>query len=320
MMPNYEKQKKIAIIIGVSIGALVVIVLAIYFVQIFASGNKRNTDNNSMSYSQPESLVLQTDKPTEKQTELSIEEFTENDYQKSCIDLDYKTLARDPNNYKGKNITISGQVDYVDEESANEPFEIALNVTKDSISYKDIVYIMGKYNPEIGHITEGDIIRIWGKGNGLYKRPGDSNEYPCIKIEYYSFIEPVPNPLDIKSTKSVDINDEKEFKETCTEIDAINLVRFPNRVKDKNIKITGEVYYVKETDQKDIYEVQILTQKDAYGYDLGYSALLSVKMNSNNRILEDDVLTVWGVGKGLKYKTIYSAEPLIDVKYYTIEK
>lgn len=95
-------------------------------------------------------------------------------------------------------------------------------------------------------------------------------------------------------------------------------MRYPNKFENKNILISGEVYYVEENVDGDIDEIQILASKDDYGYSLGSGVIIRGIISDNNRILKDDIITVWGIGDDLKYDRNYSAEPIVQMNYYKI--
>ncbi len=89
----------------------------------------------------------------------------EEDFKNSCKTLTYKELARNPDNVKGTNVKLVGEVIQVMEGSSYN--SIRLNITKGSYGYySDTIYVT--YTPVSGEdkILEDDIITIWGTTEG----------------------------------------------------------------------------------------------------------------------------------------------------------
>ena len=234
-------------------------------------------------------------------------------------------LSRNPDQYIDSDVKVTGEVGVVTESNESDQIAIVLNIKESSIKgyYEDSpIWIYGKKESIDGHIVEKDIITVWGVFDGMQVRKEytQDKEYPGISIKYIEFNNPVAPAIDEPVEYSDNVS-EQDFKNSCINVDSVNLERYPNRFFNKNIKVTGEVYYVKENIDGDIDEIQILTSKDDYGYNImGGTAIIRGIILDNNRILKDDILTVWGVGSGLKYKTNYSAEPVVEMKYYQFEK
>ena len=88
-------------------------------------------------------------------------------YKKGCTTFAYKEIARNPNNYKGKQAKFTGQVIQVQESWGTNV--IRLNVTKgDYGSWSDTIYV--EYKPKSeneSRILENDIITAYGELNGI---------------------------------------------------------------------------------------------------------------------------------------------------------
>ncbi len=128
-------------------------------------------------------------------------------------------------------------------------------------------------------------------------------------------------------TTSPKVSD-KEFKETCRPIDYKKLSRNPDAYKGAKFVFTGEVIQAMESSWTDTVELRINVTKETYEYsdivtwtDTIYATIELPK--GSDRILEEDIITIWGVCDGLySYQSVLGSTvslPAIDVKYYSIE-
>ena len=91
----------------------------------------------------------------------------EEQFKESCQTYTFEQMARNPNNFKGTNVKVVGEVVQVmsDSNSTN----LRVNITKTgtyTTYYTDTIYVA--YQPEAGEdkILEGDIITIYGTSQG----------------------------------------------------------------------------------------------------------------------------------------------------------
>lgn len=82
----------------------------------------------------------------------------------SCNEYTYEQIARNPDNFKGTNVKITGEVIQVMEDSTST--NLRVNITNSGNYYTDTIYVV--YHPEIGEdkILENDIITIYGTSQG----------------------------------------------------------------------------------------------------------------------------------------------------------
>ena len=119
----------------------------------------------------------------------------------SCETVDYSTLARNPDNYKGDHLKYTGQVIQVlDSKSVfNKTTTLRVNVTAEDNQFaeggklwKDTI-ICAVTIPEGGdRILENDVIDLYGVCEGLYTYEtvlGNNESIPRIDIEYYTIHE-----------------------------------------------------------------------------------------------------------------------------------
>ncbi|GEM_PF-2327625 len=111
---------------------------------------------------------------------------------------------------------------------------------------------------------------------------------------------------------------EEEFKNSCTTFDYNELERNPNEYINKNAVFTGKVVQVMEYGNDISYRVNIT--KDNYGLWVNTIYVDYTKKDENERrILEGDIITIYGTLNGIKhYTSIQDAQvsiPHLIAKY-----
>lgn len=108
-------------------------------------------------------------------------------YKKQCTAYKYKTIARNPNDYKGMPAKFTGQVTQIEESWGSDV--IRLNVTKDEYGiWSDTIYI--DYTPKSeneSRILENDIITVYGELDGIKTYTtvlGSDVSIPYLKAQY----------------------------------------------------------------------------------------------------------------------------------------
>ena len=149
----------------------------------------------------------QTAAPTEKPTQASTEKPTqkptkspadiEQEFKDSCSTIDYATLARNPDKYKGNKYVFTGEVIQVTEPSSwvsGDTVVLRINVTEEPYEYiegsswKDTIYATVEIPDGEDRILEDDIITFWGTCDGMYTYTavlGNSISLPKIDIKYF---------------------------------------------------------------------------------------------------------------------------------------
>lgn len=122
----------------------------------------------------------------------------EENFKNSCETIDYKTLARNPDKYKGNKYKLTGEVIQVQESSWSDTVDLRINITKEESEYSDNVYWSDTIYATVeipdgeDRILEDDIITFWGVCDGMYTYEsvlGSSVSLPKIDIEYYALGE-----------------------------------------------------------------------------------------------------------------------------------
>lgn len=120
----------------------------------------------------------------EKSYELTDEE-KENWYKKVCQTIAYEDIARNPNDYIGQRVRVTGEVIWCHQEASSEKdYSVYMIYTKKSYGYylEDMFSIV-IYNYDQPRILSGDIITFYGEVTGLMDEYGES--YPCLEAIYY---------------------------------------------------------------------------------------------------------------------------------------
>lgn len=183
-------------------------VLIVFAVFIVLGSLGSNEDDNNENVGQSVSDTEETTKePTENETEAETEAPTdpptedpakvEKEFKDSCGSIDFETLARNPEKYKGNNYKITGQVIQVQEGWFNQ-VELRINITKEEFEYiddvlwTDTIYATVEIPDGADNILEEDVITFWGTCDGEYTYEsvlGSNITLPKIDIEYYELVE-----------------------------------------------------------------------------------------------------------------------------------
>lgn len=121
---------------------------------------------------------------------------------------------------------------------------------------------------------------------------------------------------------------ESDYKASCKTITYKDLARNPNKYKGEKFKFTGKVYSIlkfnSDTKREHIYNMRIELTEDEYGF---WDDVICASVNiseDEDKILEDDIITIWGEVNGeyteKKYSSYssYQSYPIIKVEYFKI--
>lgn len=116
----------------------------------------------------------------------------------------------------------------------------------------------------------------------------------------------------------------QRFKDNCTSYSYDTIARDPGSYEGTYAKYTGKVIQVMESNfwGSTIYTLRVNVTKTKYSYeDTIY--VTYTQSEDSPRILEDDIITIWGTNEGTKtYETIFGASitiPQVDAKYVEIQ-
>ncbi|MCI6018434.1 MAG: hypothetical protein MRZ59_06250 [Clostridiales bacterium] len=97
---------------------------------------------------------------------------------------------------------------------------------------------------------------------------------------------------------------ESQYKAKCESIAYDKLARNPDKYDGKMVKFTGQV--VQTIGNSGLGALRVNVTKDRYGYE--DTVYVSYLIDSSNRILEDDIITFYGVSMGLySYESVMGA-------------
>lgn len=119
----------------------------------------------------------------------------------------------------------------------------------------------------------------------------------------------------------------KAYKNNCKTLSFKDLSRNPDKHKGEKLKYTGKVIQVQEDehwlDDKTTVDLRINVTKDEYGlWDDTIYATVELPKNAD-RILEDDIITIWGECDGkYSYTSVLGSDvtlPKINIEYYSVK-
>ena len=153
-----ERKKSIIGIIMSSIAILIAIIWIIYAL------NTNNSSNNNNISSNTTQEPIETEE--EKQARLAREE---QEFKDDCEAYTFDQIARNPDNFKGTNVKLTGEVIQV--VYSSNYVTLRVNITEKgtyTTYYTDTIYVT--YYPSAGEdkILEDDIITLYGTSLGDY--------------------------------------------------------------------------------------------------------------------------------------------------------
>lgn len=124
---------------------------------------------------------------------ITIESYEEDEYKKTCQEISYDDLARNPDSYKYDHFTFTGEVIQVYEDGIYTILRIDVTpyTIGDSVLYKDTIYAEVYIPSGADRILEDDIITVWGQCSGLITYEsvfGQQISIPGLDIEYYEIV------------------------------------------------------------------------------------------------------------------------------------
>lgn len=141
---------------GITLWMLCVLIVILIIALCWLFGN--NSKNNSTTGTSSKLTTFKESKST---------------YTAKCSRIDYKSLARNPSMYKGKDYTFTGEVIQVIENKND--LLLRVNVTAkryeylNETYYEDTILVKYKYSSSSeSRILEDDIITLYGKSMGTY--------------------------------------------------------------------------------------------------------------------------------------------------------
>lgn len=165
----------------------VLIILSIIFI-----GTACSLNNNSIEENYYED---NTEENNNQSIKPEREKYTEEEYKSLCEKIDYKKIARSPDDNIGLKIYGTGEViQVVDEDEEMSTFRInvtpEMNYDNTEVLYYTDTVLAVIYNYDMNNrLLEDDIIDFWGiaRGNYTYETVlGSSTTVPLIQIDYFT--------------------------------------------------------------------------------------------------------------------------------------
>ena len=116
--------------------------------------------------------------------------------------------------------------------------------------------------------------------------------------------------------------EEQNFKEEAETLTFEQLARNPEKIKGKKVKLTGEV--IQTIQGASAVELRINITKGEYGYHEDTIYALHIPKEGEDKILEKDIVTIWGIAQGdYSYTSVLGSTitlPFVNVNYLEINK
>lgn len=305
-----------AVIIVASIFAFFFIAIPVLKGFIDAANGTTSTTKNAVS------------NPTNNSTQNQLsEEEIRAAYIDKCETVAYRELKRNPNNYVGKDISVTGKVSqylsggafHEEGFSVYEDYDLNMHDT-----YLDNRWYVKYTQPDINRILEDDIVTYYGKFEGLVELTsviGAKEMYPKLVAEYHEIIhdvngssgsssatEPISsrlNPIGLNKTIVMNVDNwlygKMEYEVEMTEIisgsHALDLVTNANRYNEDPEK--GKEYIIV------MFRLKVLKTEDDKALDL---SMINFDCISGNGIEYSESVYVAGIEPSLDRELFQDAE------------
>lgn len=125
-----------------------------------------------------------------QEEEIARKQQEETEFKASCQTYTFEQMARNPENFKGTNVKVTGEV--VQALYGTSGVDLRVNITKEgtyTTYYTDTIYVV--YYPESGEdkILEGDVITIYGTSQGDYTYTSTLGASINLPLVYGKYIE-----------------------------------------------------------------------------------------------------------------------------------
>lgn len=276
--------------------------LIILFIGIIAPKENSNQNNNDVKLDE-QNLQIQT-KP------------------ENVEDIDYISLYNNSEEYTDKWVRISGKIESKDTNIAKINF-ITFREGFEGLTNVIYINISPNLDENYSNFNSGDYITVVGQvGTKTLGTLNLNNSY----IEYggneskniydnYRKQEEEAKQAEIKKQKD-------DFIKTCQTYSYKELARDPQKFEGKNVKLKGKVIQVSENTFGNGIVLRINITKDSYGFYSDTIYCDYTYLEGESKILEDDIVTLYGVSKGdTSYTSVLGQKitlPHIAIKYIEV--
>jgi hypothetical protein len=158
-----EKQKK-PIYKRVWFWIIIVVLLALL---VSCMGGGSSSDSGDKVSSSDTSVSDNSSSEKNEEDEEKAPAMDADTYKASCSSVDYKELARNPDNYTGQDIMFKGKIIQVQEDGNNAVYRV--NVTEGEYGYwDDTIIVFFDKSDTTSRFLEDDIVTIYGQSTGIY--------------------------------------------------------------------------------------------------------------------------------------------------------
>ena len=146
--------------------------------------------NNTQDLDTAFQEIVNQEKAKKEEKEKAKKEQEKTEFKASCQTYTFEQMARNPENFKGTNVKITGEV--IQALYGSEGVDLRVNITKQgsyTTYYTDTIYVV--YYPEDGEdkILEDDIITIYGTSQGDYTYTSTLGTPVTLPLVYGKYIE-----------------------------------------------------------------------------------------------------------------------------------
>ena len=171
------KKKKSVLGNALKVIGLIIAFLALVIVLIFG-----------LAYAAEKKGIIQTE-PIVTDPFLSDKSIPEEEYKASCIEVDYKSVARNPHDYNMKHITFTGRVSQVLE--GTPTFIMIYQDNPNDMYSLDSWYVLYDVPANSSRILENDLVKVYGTCTGIttYTTVSETERtIPSLQLFYFDFL------------------------------------------------------------------------------------------------------------------------------------
>ena len=150
--------------------------------ELLYMSNSTGTTTLNTQFKEEQQKLKEAEEKAQKEQE-------EKDFKASCKSYTYEQMARNPDNFKGTNVKLTGEV--IQTLYGNGSVDLRVNITKTgtySTYYTDTIYVV--YYPEEGEdkILEDDIITLYGTSMGDYSYTSTIGSQVTLPLIYAKYV------------------------------------------------------------------------------------------------------------------------------------
>lgn len=252
------------------------------------------------------------------------------------IDIDYLKLYENNDNYKDKYVKICGQISSIDKNIVGTVY-ITFNEGISGLTGEIYCNIMSsKADETLSKYKENDYVEIAGKvGDMTLKTLNIDDAYvvsdgDSVKAKMDGYKK---EASEIEASKAEQVSkqtemDKETYIQSCETYTYKEIARNPNNYIDKKAKFEGKVIQVVENGNNVVLRVNVTKEENQFAEDgYLYSDTIYVeytrKTDNESRILNDDIITMYGVLNGTKsYDSVLSGNitvPFLIAEYIDIQ-